>query len=211
MRGYYQRAGAGNQPQPTNSKPSNSKPKAFLPVYQAIMQQSRQAYLYGENSAPDTFDGRFDVLVLHSCLILRRLKREKTAYTRKAGQALFDLLFRDMERVLREIGIGDLSVGKKIKKMAQAFYGRATAYDKALAADDNMALLDVLQRNFYPDHEGQLDAQFADYVRRVEAYLTPLPLEVILSNDIFAQFPQSINEAQKEQNGEQVGSQNGSK
>ncbi|MDD9841923.1 MAG: hypothetical protein OXU76_04600, partial [Alphaproteobacteria bacterium] len=70
---------------------------------------------------------------------------------------------------------------------------------------------DVLQRNFYPDHEGQLDAQFADYVRRVEAYLAPLPLEVILSNDIFAQFPQGINEAQKEQNGEQVGSQNGGK
>jgi len=172
------------------------------------MQQSRQAYLYGDRFAPDTFDGRFDVLVLHACLILRRLKREKTAHTRTAGQAVFDLLFLDMERVLREIGIGDLSVGKKIKKMAQAFYGRATAYDKALAAGDNVTLLDVLQRNFYPEHdsdsvpehehahEAQLDAQFADYVRRVETYLDGLPLEVIVSRDIFAQFPQGINGAQ---------------
>jgi len=199
MRGYCTRAGG-------HALPTNAKQKPFLPVYQAIMRQSRQAYLYGDRFAPDTFDGRFDVLVLHACLILRRLKREKTAHTRTAGQAVFDLLFLDMERVLREIGIGDLSVGKKIKKMAQAFYGRATAYDKALAMGDNLALLDVLQRNFYPehdsdsdsdsDHEAQLDAQFGDYVRRVETYLDALPLEVILSRDIFAQFSQSMKGAE---------------
>src|SRR5690242_9073061 len=88
-------------------------------LYGAIVAQARAPAFYMNYGVPDTLDGRFELLVLHAFLYFRRLKREPAAEAGEAGQAVFDLMFLDMDRSLRELGVGDLSVPKKIKRMAQ--------------------------------------------------------------------------------------------
>ena len=99
------------------------------------MAAARHPVAYAEWGVPDTLDGRFDMITLHTFLVLDRLKGEDRAFR----QELVDEFFRDMDRSLREMGVGDLSVGKKVRKMAEVFYGRLAAYDKALAGPDGGA------------------------------------------------------------------------
>lgn len=168
----------------------------YLPVYSAIMAQARKPFLYGKKAAPDTFDGRFDVLVIHIYLVLRRLRQDGLA-RHGAGQIIFDLFFRDMDQAMREMGVGDLSVGKKVKKMAEAFYGRVNAYDAeieqnpkaqnaSLKNDD--ALADAVARNLYPEEVSDIGPAFAAYMRDMRAYLNNQATEKVLSRDIFDSF-----------------------
>ncbi len=90
------------------------------------------------------------------------------------SQTLFDLMFQDMDQTLRELGVGDLSVGKKIRQMAEAFYGRAVAYERGLGADrDGGALETALLRNLYGGTTPPADAVagLVAYVRRLDAAL----------------------------------------
>ena len=162
-------------------------------VYALIVKQARIPALFGDNGAPDSFDGRFDMMVLHVHLVLRRLRAEGIA--REAlGQDLFDRFFRDMDQAMREMGVGDLGVGKKIRKMAQAYYGRAAAYDEAMGKDipapqDRKTRIgDVLGRNLSPQDEDKQYDRLAEYVLALEAHLAKLPLETILDGDAFAGF-----------------------
>jgi cytochrome b pre-mRNA-processing protein 3 len=107
---------------------------------------ARHPVFYADWSVPDTLDGRFDMISLHAFLVLDRLKGTEQAFR----QALVDELFADMDRSLREMGVGDLSVGKKVRKMAEVFYGRLAAYDQALAASQG-ALEAAIARNVFPD------------------------------------------------------------
>lgn len=135
-------------------------------VYEAIMAGARQPALFLDHRVPDTIDGRYEMLVLHAFLYLHRLKKEDQA-ARARGQEVFDFMFLDMDRALRESGVGDLSVPKKIKKMAEVFYGRTGAYDAALDADDGDALAEALARNVYPDtgeDAALLSRRLASYV-----------------------------------------------
>jgi cytochrome b pre-mRNA-processing protein 3 len=118
-----------------------------LALYGAIVAQARQPALYTDLHVPDTVDGRFDMVVLHLVLAVRRLRA--TAATEQ--QALFDLFVADMDRSLREMGVGDLTVPKRIKKMAEAFYGRLEAYGNALTAGDRAGLAEAIDRNVFPD------------------------------------------------------------
>src|SRR5262245_48094906 len=97
------------------------------PLYAAAIAQARQPVFYAGLRVPDTVDGRFELVALHVFLILQRLKSEPEATP--FAQALFDTMFADMDRNLREMGVGDLSVGKKVKAMAQGLYGRIAAYE----------------------------------------------------------------------------------
>jgi cytochrome b pre-mRNA-processing protein 3 len=99
-------------------------------LYSAIVTAARQHRFYAEWGVPDTVDGRFEMIVLHLFLVLDRLLGEKDH--EQLAQALTDQFFADMDRSLREMGVGDLSVGKKVRKMAEAYYGRVTAYGKAI-------------------------------------------------------------------------------
>jgi cytochrome b pre-mRNA-processing protein 3 len=134
--------------------------------------QARLPGFYRDFGVPDTLDGRFDMIVLHAFLALHRLKRDGQAQG-PVGQALFDLMFADMDASLREIGVGDLSVGKKVKRMATGFYGRVAAYDEGLASTGDTALEEALGRNLYgtvkpaPAHV----AAMARYMRRQVAFL----------------------------------------
>jgi cytochrome b pre-mRNA-processing protein 3 len=135
-------------------------------VYAAIVAASRAPRLYGELGVPDTVMGRFESLALHLGLTLRRLK-ELPEPADSLAQELVDRFFAGLDSAMREIGIGDVSVPKKVKKLGQAFYGRVAAYDAALApeagADD---LEQALARNVLdmPDRPG-LAAALAREIR----------------------------------------------
>lgn len=126
-------------------------------LYDTAVAQARSVTFYRDFGVPDTVDGRFDMLVLHVFMILHRLKREGEV-GRRTGQALFDRMFDDMDRSLREMGVGDLSVGKHVKRMGEAFYGRVKSYDAAVeasSADGGAELADAIARNvFGVDGEG---------------------------------------------------------
>ena len=103
-------------------------------VYGIVVDQSRKPTFYAELSIPDNIDGRFDVLGLHMFFIFSRLKNEEKIAA-DFSQSLFDTMFVDMDQSLREMGVGDLSVGKRVKDMGKALLGRIEAYDKAFSAE----------------------------------------------------------------------------
>lgn len=134
-------------------------------VYIACVSQARNPFFYTDLHVPDTIDGRFDMVVLHLFIALRALKGE-TAF----GEAITDAFFADMDRNLREMGVGDPSVGKRIRKMVDALYGRIAAYEAAWESDE--ALRDALMRNIYAGTaEADCLAQLAAYARRSDAQL----------------------------------------
>ena len=133
--------------------------KAASLLYEAIVAQSRQTVFYLDYQVEDSVTGRFEMIVLHSYLLFHRL-RDEDEEAKALGQAVFDRFFKDMDHSLREIGIGDLSVPKKIKKMAQAFFGHVEAYDAGREEGDQ-SFADALSRNIYPDHDGTHSHAFA--------------------------------------------------
>lgn len=134
-------------------------------IYAAIVAQARQPVFYAELGVPDTLEGRYDMLMLHAFLYMHRLKDEAEE-VKDVAQEVFDFMFSDMDRSLREMGVGDLSVPKKIKKMAQAFYGRATAYDAALAKPGPDLVAAVGRNVFAGEASAASDAAaIADYMR----------------------------------------------
>ena len=116
-------------------------------LYDQVVGQARSPSFYVEGGVPDTVDGRFEMVVLHAYLVIGRLMAGEDAAQRIA-QYLFDTMITDMDRSLREMGIGDLSVGRKVKAMAEAYYGRSRAYDSALATSD-ADLSSALRRNVF--------------------------------------------------------------
>jgi cytochrome b pre-mRNA-processing protein 3 len=140
-----------------------AKPKADPAglLYAGIVAGARRAGLFGKDGVADDLDGRFEMLVLHAALTLRRLRAEGPA-GRELAQQVFDLMFLDLDRTLREMGVGDLSVPKRIKAMARAFYGRARAYDQALDGGQAGALADTFARNAFagaPERQAKAGAR----------------------------------------------------
>ncbi len=99
-------------------------------VYKRVGEQARAAELFEVCGIPDTLDGRFDALALHAALMIDRLRREPDGEV--LAQAFFDAMFRHLDLTLREIGIQDLGVGRRIKVMAEGLHGRGLAYREAL-------------------------------------------------------------------------------
>lgn len=122
-------------------------PDAVLETYRSIVAQSRQPRFYADWGVPDTVTGRFDMVSLHLALYLRRLKNEPTA--RPFTQALVELFFKDMDRSVRELGVTDLGVPKKIKAMGNVFYGLVNVLDPALDAGSPAEVEAILVRNVY--------------------------------------------------------------
>jgi len=119
-------------------------------IYSVIVAKARQPYFYADLRVPDTVEGRFDMIALHAILVMNRLATGN-APAKVLSQKIFDEMFSDMDRALREMGAGDLSVGKKVRRMAEVFYGRAKAYRDALGQGDLPGLEQALARNIYPD------------------------------------------------------------
>ena len=116
-------------------------------LYAAAVARARDPVFYARLGVPDTPEGRFEMIALHGFAIMRRLK-SAGAPGAQLSQDVFDALFADLDRNLREMGVGDLAVGKRIKRLATQFFGRVLAYEQGLAAGE-AALSEVLARNIY--------------------------------------------------------------
>ncbi|WP_114943791.1 ubiquinol-cytochrome C chaperone family protein [Microvirga calopogonii] len=117
-------------------------------LYKRIATASRNPGLYAALGIPDTLEGRFEALSLHMVLILRAL-RQLPHPADDVAKDLTDAFFRDMDASLREMGVGDTVVPKRMKKVAESFYGRAHAYDTPLNDGDEAGLAIALGRNVY--------------------------------------------------------------
>lgn len=141
-------------------------------AYRQVVAAARRPRFFAGGGVPDTVDGRFELICLHAFLFLHRLKREHPR-AKTLSQRFFDTMFTDFDRSLREMGTGDLSVGREVRRMAEAFYGRIAAYEAGLAADDDEVLQSALARNLFgtaPASAAQLSAM-TDYARHEAAHL----------------------------------------
>ncbi|GIK80535.1 MAG: ubiquinol-cytochrome C chaperone [Xanthobacteraceae bacterium] len=139
-------------------------------LYGAIVAQARRPAFYADYGVADTVAGRFDMVVLHAVLVLRRLRAAPEGFG-GLGQEVFDAFCRDMDGNLREMGVGDLAVPRQMREFGEAFYGRAAAYDRALAADDEGELIATLGRNVFSGADRGDAARLAAYVREAERRL----------------------------------------
>lgn len=141
------------------------------------MDQARQPRFYTDFGVPDTVDGRFEMVTLHAFLVIRRLKGASESSS-DAAQALFDLMFEDMDVSLREMGAGDMGIGKRVKAMVQAFYGRIASYEAGLVGEEG-ELEEALLRNVYatvkPDETSVAD--LARYLRAQSAHMSAVDLQ----------------------------------
>jgi cytochrome b pre-mRNA-processing protein 3 len=138
-------------------------------LYGAIVAQARLPAFYDGYGVPDTVQGRFDLIVLHLVLVIAQIDRQAgqdDGAAREIGQKLFDEFCRDLDENLREMGVGDLAVPKRMRSFAEAFYGRQAAYLAALAAADQRELEKALARNIFDEVKaGGGPARLAVYVR----------------------------------------------
>lgn len=165
---------------------------AAHPLYGQIVAQARQPDFYLAAGVPDTVQGRFEMIALHMFLVLHRLKQEG-GQGADLAQDLFDLMFQDMDRNLRELGTGDLAVGKRIKTLAKGLYGRIAAYEQGLNAGAGAAagLEQALARNVFADAPvppGALTA-LADYLRRSVPTLASQPYRDLSAGKIVFTAP----------------------
>jgi cytochrome b pre-mRNA-processing protein 3 len=130
-------------------------------LYRDLVNQARTPVFYRDLGVPDSPEGRFEMVGLHVALVVRRLRGAGPA-GRALAQELFDLMFADIDESLRRIGIGDLSVGKQVKRLAGNFYARLKALDEAFAGEPMARLRPMLRTNVYhggaTPTERQLDA-----------------------------------------------------
>jgi cytochrome b pre-mRNA-processing protein 3 len=162
-------------------------------LYGRIVGQAREPAFYAVSRVADTVQGRFEMIALHMFLMLHRLKREGGRGADLA-QDLFDLMFQDMDRNLRELGTGDLAVGKRIKTLAQGLYGRVAAYERGLLPGNDSLLHEALVRNVYDgvpaDPVGL--ASLAAYLRRAADSLAAQDYDKIAVGQIsFAPLPET--------------------
>jgi cytochrome b pre-mRNA-processing protein 3 len=148
-------------------------------LYERIVAAARQKELYSAWNVPDTPLGRFEMLALHMFLFQHRLRGESGA-SRDVAQVLIDEFFGDVDHSLRELGIGDMGIPKRIKKLARMYYGRTASYADALERGDAAALAEALARNVRPGvGEWPEAAALAVYVQEAERMLAGQPSEDI--------------------------------
>ena len=122
--------------------------RAGFELYGAAVRAAREPAWFAELGVPDTLDGRFDLVGLFAALLIHRLRAEPAPGPALA-QAVFDAMFADMDINLRELGVGDMSIGKRVRAMWEGFHGRALAYAAPIASGDAAALADALARNVW--------------------------------------------------------------
>jgi cytochrome b pre-mRNA-processing protein 3 len=149
-------------------------------LYAAVTAKARDPALYLDGGVPDTNEGRFELYTLHLALVLRRL-RGQGREAQDVSQALFDTYVRSLDDSLREMGVGDLSVGKKMRKLGEAFYGRVKHYDDALAGGDREALRALIGRTVYRGAEAPAAGRLTAYVERADEALAGAPLADVLA------------------------------
>jgi cytochrome b pre-mRNA-processing protein 3 len=153
------------------SRPAESTIDA---LYGAIVAQARSPGFYRAYGVPDTAEGRFEMIVLHLVLLFRRLTGDPNGDC-GLTQSVFDRFCLDMDHNLREMGVSDLAVPKQMRKLGEAFYGRAEAYERALSTQGGEPLVSALARNVFAEggvpspKASRLAAYVSDVVRQLDA------------------------------------------
>jgi cytochrome b pre-mRNA-processing protein 3 len=161
----------------------NRYERAGYALYGTAVVAARDPALYGAIGVPDTVDGRFDLIGVHAFLLIRRLTGLPEPGPALA-QAVFDAMFNDMDVNLRESGVGDLSVGRKVRTMWEAFHGRCAAYRAALDAGDAEALTAALARNVWRGAPAAGAGELARIVMAQEAHLAGQELRELADGSV---------------------------
>lgn len=164
------------------SRPRTRSGRTIEAIYGMIVAQARLPAFYESFGVPDTVNGRFDMVLLHLWLVLRRLRAAGEPGA-ALSQALLDKFCSDMDDNLREMGVGDLSVPKRMLKFAEAFYGRTAAYDAALKADGT-ELAQALGRNVLLTAEAARAEALATYVRTAIGGLQSIDDAQLLAGEV---------------------------
>jgi len=173
----------------------SSETRIIVILYGAIVAHARSTAFYTRYGVPDTVLGRFELIVLHLVLVLSRLGREAEP-GRRLGQKLFDMFCRDLDDNLREMGIGDLAVPKKMRRFGEAFYGRQAAYLAALAAADERELEKSLARNIFEvDGSNESAALLARYAHAALTRLNAEDERAVLHGEVTFPNPEAIGHA----------------
>jgi hypothetical protein len=169
----------------------NPRNRKIDDLYGAIVAQSRRAAFYIGYGVPDTIDGRFDLIVLHMVLLLARLDRGGLP-ARDLGQSLFDLFCRDLDANLREMGVGDLAVPKRMRQFAEAFYGRQAAYLAALDARTAESLRRRWRVISFGGVDGAGPRRLGRYARAVARQFEVLDQEALLRGAVVFPDPEAV-------------------
>lgn len=155
-------------------------------IYGALVTQARRPRFYLEGGVPDTLDGRYELVVLHVVLVLRRLKRagpEAEALARRIQEVMVE----DFDRCLREMSIGDSGVAKRVKAMLKGFAGRLGVYSAGLESADDGGLDVAFDNNLYgtvSQVPAAARAALIAYTRAQAAALAGRPLEALLAGNV---------------------------
>lgn len=164
-------------------KPRPAK-AAGAKLYASAVSQARSARFYRDFGVRDSMEGRFELFSLHVILVIERLRAQGEAAA-ETSQAVFDAFVKGLDDAFREIGVSDTAVGKKMKKLAGAFYGRLKAYDEAVAsAPDPTALIGFLARTAFEERGEGDSAALASYVIKTREALAAQPLDPLLQGDV---------------------------
>jgi len=171
-------------------------------LYGAIVAQARSPVFYTHYGVSDSVEGRFELIVLHLVLVLRRLGADGGAASERepslgpgsaVGQRLFDVFCRDLDDNLREMGVGDLAVPRRMRQFGEAFYGRQVAYGAALGAADPQELEKALARNILGEGDGgEKAALLARYVRSAAVQLDAQPEDALIAGRAVFPSPETF-------------------
>jgi cytochrome b pre-mRNA-processing protein 3 len=170
-------------------KPRQAPRGTIEAIYGMIVTQAREPIFYRDLGVPDTVNGRFDLLLLHLWLLLRRLRTVQGAT--ELSQALFDRFCEDMDDNLREMGVGDQTVPKRMRAFGEAFYGRVQAYDQAIE-DGSEALAAAICKNILNGVGLDQAQRLAAYARATEVDLGRTDEAALLGASV--RFPPALTE-----------------
>lgn len=163
------------------------QPDTISALYGTIVAQARLPGFYRDYGVPDTVEGRFELIVLHLGLFLRRLASD-TEVVRELGQRVFDRFCKDMDQNLREMAISDLKVPAEMRRIGAAYYGRARAYKAALTEPGEASLAVAIARNVYGNPSSPDAARLATYISSVAARLAAQDASTLARGEL--RFPQ---------------------
>ncbi len=152
-------------------------------IYYKCLLASRKPEFYTKFKVADTFDGRFDMLCLIISVYMHKLTKEPEK-TKEFSQILFDVMFKDIDLTLREMGAGDLGVGKRVKIMSENFMGRLIKYSQSLENNNTSLLAKALSRNLYrQDGMVNSDDEVTAFVLKLSLEIASLKMDYVMSEE----------------------------
>ncbi|WP_426028375.1 ubiquinol-cytochrome C chaperone family protein [Brevundimonas sp. TWP2-3-4b2] len=165
---------------------TGSRARPGQTLYELAVRQARDPGFYTRLGVADRIDARFELYTLHVLLLVMRL-RDEGERGAEIGQDLFDTYVSALDNALRELGVGDISVGKKMRKLGEAMYGRMKAWETPLRDNDPVALSEGLARNVYESEESAAGAALASYALGSRARLAAQTFDAVVAGPDWAE------------------------